>query len=98
MADIIILTYDITSKSSYDELKKRYNLIKEENINKIFGVCGNKIDLLDSSIEDEEEKMRKFILENKLDYYCKTSCVTYEGIEEMFYHLIDKYLKKMKIF
>ena len=36
------------------------------------------------------------MLENHLDYYCRTSCKTYEGIEDMFYNLIDRYLEKNK--
>ena len=95
-SDIIILTYDVTDKSSLDTLIYRYNLIKENNINKIYGVCGNKIDLKDRIIENEEEKMIQFTLDNHLDYYCRTSCKTYEGIEDMFYNLIEKYLKKNK--
>ena len=95
-SDIIILTYDITDSDSLKILEDRYNSIKDNNKNKIYGVCATKIDLIDRGVEDEEEKMRKFTLENNLDYYCRTSCVTYEGIEDMFYNLIDKYLKKRK--
>jgi len=96
-SDIIILTYDITDSNSLNTLEDRYNSIKDNNKNKIYGVCGNKIDLKNRDVEDEEEKMREFTLENNLDYYCRTSCVTYEGIEDMFYNLIDKYLQKGKV-
>ena len=96
-SDIIILTYDITDSISLNILEDRYNSIKDNNKNKIYGVCANKIDLIDRGLDDEEEKMRKFTLENNLDYYCRTSCATYEGIEDMFYNLIDKYLKKSKV-
>ena len=41
--------------------------------------------------------MKQFIMENKLDYYCKTSCKTYEGIEDMIYNLVDIYLKKKEV-
>ena len=95
-SDIIILTYDITNNHSLEVLENRYNSIKEDNINKIYGVCANKIDLKDRAIDNEEEKIRQFIQKNNLDYYCRTSCKTYEGIEDMIYHLVDKYLKKNK--
>ena len=36
------------------------------------------------------------MLENNLDYYGRTSCKTYEGIEDMIYNLVDKCLTKNK--
>ena len=65
-------------------------------MNKIYGVCANKIDLIDRAVDNEEEKMRQFVQKNNLDYYCRTSCKTYEGIEDMIYNLVDKYLNKDK--
>ena len=95
-AHIVILTYDVTSNSSMDGLIDRYKSIMEEFSNdKIYAICGNKIDLEDKIIVGEEERMRQF-KENNLDYYCRTSCVTFEGIEDMFYNLTDIYLKKYK--
>ena len=79
-----------------DELIKRYNSIFEGNINKIYGICANKIDLIESEDKYLEEKAQQFSLKNNFDYYGRTSCATYEGIEDMFYNLIDKYLTKNK--
>jgi len=95
-SDIIIFSYDVHDNSTIKGLKWRYNSIKEynENTNKIYAICGNKIDLKDEIIDDEEETMRDFTKINNLDYYCRTSCKTYEGIEDMFINLIDIYLKK----
>ena len=95
-SDIVIFSYDVNDNNTINRLKWRYNSIKEtfENTNKIFAICGNKIDLKDNIIDNEEEIMRNFTKENNLDYYCRTSCKTYEGIEDMFINLIDIYLKK----
>ena len=96
--DIVILVYDIHDQRSIDELERRYNIIKEDiknsKNNMICGVCGNKIDKTDGIISGEEERMREFTKKNNLDYYCRTSCKNFEGIEDMFYTLIDLYLKK----
>ena len=44
-------------------------------------------------MDNEEERMRDFKTKNNLNYYCRTSCKTFEGIEDMFINLIDIYLK-----
>ena len=93
--DIFILTFDIHDSASLKELEKRYNLMKENIGNKIFAVCANKIDLKDENLCDEE-KIKEFMTKNKFEYYFRTSCKTYEGIEDMFYNLIDIYFKKNK--
>ena len=90
--DAVILVYD--NEYSLYKLDYYYN---EEDLNgKIVGICRNKIDLYNISLI-EKTHIEKFCLEKKIDFYFKTSCKTYEGIEEMFNTIIDCYLKKHNI-
>ena len=89
---IVCLVYDITSKSSFENIKKIwYPELKEygEKL-KILALVGNKID---KYLEEEvkEDEAQKFADEIKA-IYKRTSAMEGTNIEELFNILSDKYL------
>ena len=89
---IVCLVYDITSKSSFENIKKIwYPELKEygEKL-KILALVGNKID---KYLEEEvkEDEAQKFADEIKA-IYKRTSAMEGTNIEELFNILADKYL------
>lgn len=87
-SDSIILVYDITQKSSFEECKKYYrNRIKEickSDIKVI--LIGNKIDFEDHR-EVSTEEGYNFALENGY-IFMETSCKINENVYEAFEHII----------
>ena len=89
---IVCLVYDITSKSSFDNIKKIwYPELKEygEKL-KILALVGNKID---KYLEEEvkEDEAQKFADEIQA-IHKRTSAMEGTNIEELFNILADKYL------
>ena len=82
-AHCIILTFDITNKSSFNSLSKWLKDVKE-NIQEgtFIVVCGNKLDL-NNKRTVLKNTATNFCNENNLPY-CETSAVTGEGISELF--------------
>ena len=93
---IVCLVYDITSKSSFENIKKIwYPELKEygEKL-KILALVGNKID---KYLEEEvkEDEAQKFADEIKA-IYKRTSAMEGTNIEELFNILADKYLSDIE--
>jgi small GTP-binding protein len=91
---IVILVYDITRESSFNEIKNFWlNQIKifaENNV--IICICGTKSDLM-ADEKVKEEDVRKFADENNV-FFRLTSSMNNYGIDEMFEFLGKIYLKK----
>ena len=88
-----VLVYDITSRASFEEMKKKYQFLMDANQqNIIICVCGNKSDLADKQVVPDEE-VREFTVQNCLQF-TKVSAKTGEGIEEMFINLGERILEK----
>ena len=82
-AHSIILTYDITSKSSFSSLPKWIEDIKNHVQEGIFFVlCGNKLDLKNKRQVSFEEA-EKFAQNHNLTYI-ETSAISGEGIKKLF--------------
>ena len=82
-AHSIILTYDITSKNSFNSLNKWLEDIKNHVQDNVFIVlCGNKIDL-NNKRQVNFEDAQKFAKDNDL-VYIETSAITGEGINKLF--------------
>ena len=91
---LIILVYDITRESSFDEIKNfwlnQIQIFGEKDA--IVCLCGAKNDLI--TIEQiKEEDARKFAKENQI-YFRLTSSFNNAGIDSMFEFLGKIYLKK----
>ena len=82
-ANSIILTFDITSKNSFNSLTKWLEDIKNHVQEGVFIVlCGNKIDL-NNNRQVNIEEAEKFAKDNDL-VYVETSAISGEGIKRLF--------------
>ena len=85
----IILVFDVTLKSSFENISAWLNRI-DENFNRPEMILfGNKIDKDKNEWKVTKEEAEKFAKENNLTYF-ETSAKTKEGIEEGFDYLINK--------
>ena len=96
-AQVAILTYDITSESSFagiefwiEELK-----YKVENENMILCLVGNKCDVSDNERKVSNIKGKNFAEENKMIFY-ETSAKTGDGIKDLFVTIATKVYEQMK--
>jgi len=89
-ANCVILTYDITEKSTFTSLNKWLSDAKDNVVEGTFIILvGNKIDLNNKRVVSKEEA-EKFAEENKIAY-TETSASTGEGINELFNTIISKF-------
>ena len=81
---IALLIYDITDRKSFDNLNKFYDLICEVNgrNNVVIGVVGNKNDLYEKRVVEEEEA-KKYAKDIDSTYF-ETSAKDHESIENLF--------------
>ena len=89
-ANCIILTYDITDRSSFTSLNKWLSDARDNIVEGTYLIlCGNKIDLNDKRVIAKEDA-EKFAKDNNIDY-AETSATTGEGINELFNTIIGKF-------
>jgi len=89
-ANCVILTYDITDKSSFTSLNKWLSDVRDNVVEGTFIIlCGNKIDLNDKRAVPKEDG-EKFAQENNIAY-AETSASTGEGINELFNTIIGNF-------
>ena len=89
-ANCVILTYDITDKSSFTSLNKWLSDAKDNVVEGTFIIlCGNKIDLNNKRVIPKEEA-EKFAQDNNISY-AETSATTGEGINELFNTIISNF-------
>ena len=89
-ANCIILTYDITDRSSFTSLNKWLSDARDNIVEGTYLIlCGNKIDLNDKRVIAKEDA-EKFAKDNNIDY-TETSATTGEGINELFNTIIGKF-------
>ena len=82
-ANCVILTYDITEKSSFSALGKWLSDVKDNVVEGTFIIlCGNKIDLNNKRVISKEEG-ENFAKENNIAF-AETSATTGQGIDELF--------------
>ena len=81
---IALLIYDITDRKSFDNLNKFYDLVCEVNgkNNVVIGVVGNKNDLYEKRVVEEEEA-KKYAKDIDSTYF-ETSAKDHETIENLF--------------
>ena len=96
-AQVAILTYDITSESSFtgiefwiEELK-----YKVENENMLLFLAGNKCDVSDEERKVPKSKGKKFAEDNKMFFY-ETSAKTGAGVKELFGDVASKVYEQLK--
>ena len=82
-ANCVILTYDITEKSSFSALGKWLSDVKDNVVEGTFIIlCGNKLDLNNKRVISKEEG-ENFAKENNIAF-AETSATTGQGINELF--------------
>ena len=96
-AQVAILTYDITSESSFtgiefwiEELK-----YKVENENMLLFLAGNKCDVSDEERKVPKSKGKKFAEDNNMFFY-ETSAKTGAGVKELFGDVASKVYEQLK--
>ena len=89
-ANCVILTYDITDKSSFAALGKWLSDVKDNVVEGTFIIlCGNKIDLNNKRVISKEEG-EKFAKENNIAFG-ETSATTGQGINELFNTILSNF-------
>jgi small GTP-binding protein len=89
-ANCVILTYDITEKSSFNSLGKWLSDVKDNVSEGTFIIlCGNKIDLNNKRVISKEEG-EKFAKDNNIAF-AETSASTGQGINEMFNTILSNF-------
>ena len=89
-ANCVILTYDITEKSSFNALGKWLSDVKDNVVEGTFIIlCGNKIDLNNKRVITKEEG-EKFAQENNIAF-AETSATTGQGINELFNTILSNF-------
>ena len=96
-AQVAILTYDITSESSFqgiefwiEELK-----YKVENENMLLYLVGNKSDVSNEERKISKEKGKKFAEDNNMIFF-ETSAKTGEGVKELFVNVASQVYEQLK--
>ena len=96
-AQVAILTYDITSESSFtgiefwiEELK-----YKVENENMLLFLVGNKCDVNDEERKVAKNKGKKFAEDNNMLFY-ETTAKTGAGVKELFGEVASKVYEQLK--
>ena len=84
----IVLVFDITKKATFESLPKWIKETKNIKDNIPIVLFGNKCDLLEESVVDNDEAM-KFAKDNDMDYF-ETSAKQNINIEQGLKNIIDK--------
>ena len=83
-SSIVFVVYDISSKTSFDNIPKWINFIKSiENTTLV--LCGNKIDLENREVKKEEGE--EFAKKEGISFF-EVSAKTDENVKDMFYNVI----------
>lgn len=92
-AAVIILTYDVSNKSTFDIINNWLSLVKDYcNVNeKLLFLVGNKCDLDIEKKEVSYDEGLSFAKENNMIFH-EVSAKTGKGIDKLFEDIIDKFI------
>jgi small GTP-binding protein len=79
-----VLCYDITRRTSFDSLTEWYNIVKQNAVDPVFILVGEKLDLADVRRSVEKEQAENFKEEYKLDHFFETSSKSGENNYKIF--------------
>ena len=92
---IVIFVYDITTRASFEEIdfwvETVKDILKEDKI--VYGLAGNKKDLFQNEVVEEEEGEKKAQEIGAL--FKLTSAKTGQGTNEFIQSLLEEYVKKI---
>lgn len=93
-ASVTILVYDITSRSSFEQLDQYLSMVKDKvPTGCIIALTGNKIDLAEK--DDSAHRAVTFVEGNEyatahgLSFFCETSALTGYGVDLLFSGIVD---------
>ena len=94
-ANCIILTYDISNKSSFVSLNK-WLMDAQEYVNEttLFAICGNKLDLKRAVTKKEVED---FSNGKNIPLFIEVSALTGEGINDLFNNIVKTFCDRENI-
>ncbi len=91
----IVLVFDVTKKSSFDNIGSWIEDIKENLQNPCLILFGNKIDLGKEKWQVSTEEAKAYAEKMKLPYY-ETSAKTKQGIQEGFSYIVNETYEKVE--
>ena len=91
----IVLVFDVTKKSSFDNIGSWLEEIKENLQNPCLILFGNKIDLGKEKWQVSTEEAKAYAEKMKLPYY-ETSAKTKQGIQEGFSYIVNETYEKVE--
>jgi len=91
---VVIFVYDATNEKTFNELNYWVKTAKEIlNTEAIYGIAGNKADLIDD-IEVSDEEGEKYAKENDI-LFCRTSAKEdSKGFQKFLDNLVEEYVEK----
>ncbi len=89
-----LLCYDITRRSSFDNLEEWYQIVNNNADNPVFILVGEKADLADIRRSVELDQAEEFKENHKIDYFFETSSKSGENNKKIFETLTRSILKK----
>jgi small GTP-binding protein len=91
-----IICYDITRRTSFDNLTEWYDIVNQNARNPVFILVGEKLDLADVRRSVEKEQAQEFKQKFKLDYFFETSSKSGANNRLIFKTLTRQILKKQE--
>jgi Ras-related protein Rab-11A len=89
-----LLCYDITRRTSFDNLEEWFNIVKNNASTPVFILVGEKLDLADVRRSVETDQAEKFKTEHRIDSFFETSSKNGENNNTIFETLTRLILKK----
>ncbi len=92
-----VLCYDITRRTSFESLEEWYGIVKNNAVNPIFILVGEKLDLADIRRSIESSHAEEFKEKHKIERFFETSSKSGENNRKIFETLTRLILKKQGI-
>ncbi len=89
-----LLCYDITRRTSFDSLEEWYGIVKNNAVDPVFILVGEKLDLADVRRSVETDQAENFKNTHNIDRFFETSSKSGENNENIFETLTQLVLKK----
>ncbi len=89
-----LLCFDITRRTSFDNLVEWFNIVNDNAINPIYILVGGKVDLADMQRSVEIKQAEEFKKEYNIDYFFETSSKSGENNTLIFDTLARSILQK----
>ena len=90
-SDCVVIGFDVTNKSSFDEVNFWYSIAKDITNAKLMYLIACKIDLIEQR-EISENEAKNLAKEYNLRYF-EISCLTKSGIQEFIKDLSSEIIK-----